>query len=40
LAHRVFEEEKIAYPDAVRLFQQGRLKVEGRRVRISPNPTS
>jgi folate-dependent phosphoribosylglycinamide formyltransferase PurN len=32
LAHRVFEEEKIAYPEAIRLFQQGRLKVVGRRV--------
>jgi phosphoribosylglycinamide formyltransferase 1 len=35
LAHRVFEEEKVAYPEAIRLFQQGRLKVEGRRVRIT-----
>ena len=34
LAARVFEEEKVAYPEAVRLFQQGRLKVEGRRVRV------
>jgi phosphoribosylglycinamide formyltransferase-1 len=34
LAHRVFEEEKIGYPEAIRLFQQGRLKIEGRRVRI------
>lgn len=34
LAHRVFEEEKIAYPEAIRLFQQGRLNLEGRRVRI------
>ncbi|MGH7213651.1 MAG: phosphoribosylglycinamide formyltransferase [Tepidisphaeraceae bacterium] len=34
LAHRVFEEEKIAYPEAIRLFGQGRLKVEGRRVRV------
>jgi phosphoribosylglycinamide formyltransferase-1 len=33
LAHRVFEEEKIAYPEAIRLFAEGRLKVEGRRVR-------
>jgi len=42
LAHRVFEEEKIAYPEAIRLFQQGRLRVEGRRVRImlSPRPTT
>src|SRR4051812_45597982 len=37
LAHRVFEEEKIAYPEAIRLFQEGRLKVEGRRVRILPD---
>jgi len=36
LAHRVFEEEKIAYPEAIRLFQEARLKVEGRRVRILP----
>jgi formyltetrahydrofolate-dependent phosphoribosylglycinamide formyltransferase len=35
LAHRVFEEEKIAYPEAVRLFAQGRLKIDGRRVRLS-----
>jgi phosphoribosylglycinamide formyltransferase-1 len=34
LAKRVFEEEKIAYPDAIRLFQQNRLRIEGRRVRI------
>jgi formyltetrahydrofolate-dependent phosphoribosylglycinamide formyltransferase len=35
LAHRVFEEETIAYPEAIRLFAQGRLHIEGRRVRIS-----
>lgn len=35
LADRVFEEEKLAYPQAIRLYQQGRLKVDGRRVRIS-----
>jgi formyltetrahydrofolate-dependent phosphoribosylglycinamide formyltransferase len=34
LAHRVFEEEKLAYPQALRLFQQGRLRIEGRRVRV------
>jgi len=34
LAHRVFEEEKIAYPQAIRLFQENRLKIEGGRVRI------
>jgi formyltetrahydrofolate-dependent phosphoribosylglycinamide formyltransferase len=37
LAERVFEQEKIAYPSAVRLFAQGRLKIDGRRVRISPD---
>jgi phosphoribosylglycinamide formyltransferase 1 len=36
LAHRVFEEEKIAYPQAIRLFQENRLKIEGPRVRIIP----
>ena len=34
LAHRVFEEEKIAYPEAIRLFAEDRLKIESRRVRI------
>jgi phosphoribosylglycinamide formyltransferase 1 len=34
LAHRVFEEEKIAYPQAIQLFAENRLKIEGRRVRI------
>jgi phosphoribosylglycinamide formyltransferase-1 len=33
LAHRVFEEEKIAYPEAIRLFHKGHLRIEGRRVR-------
>jgi phosphoribosylglycinamide formyltransferase 1 len=36
LAHRVFEEEKIAYPQAIRLFQENRLKIEDGRVRIVP----
>ncbi len=35
LARRVFEEEKIAYPEAIRLFASGRLHTEGRRVRAS-----
>ena len=35
LALRVLVEEHQAYPEAVRLFAQGRLKVEGRRVRIT-----
>jgi formyltetrahydrofolate-dependent phosphoribosylglycinamide formyltransferase len=34
LAHRVFEEEKIAYPQAIQLFQGGRLRIDGRRVQI------
>lgn len=36
LARRVFDQETIAYPEAIRLFAQGRLKIEGRRVRILP----
>jgi formyltetrahydrofolate-dependent phosphoribosylglycinamide formyltransferase len=35
LAARVFEEEKVAYPDAIRLFAAGQLHVDGRRVRIT-----
>src|SRR5947207_3188251 len=34
LAARVHEQENEAYPEAVRLFAAGRLKVEGRRVRV------
>jgi formyltetrahydrofolate-dependent phosphoribosylglycinamide formyltransferase len=34
LAARVFAEECIAYPEAIRLFAEKRLKIEGRRVRI------
>lgn len=34
LAARVFEQECEAYPEAVRLFAEGRLRIEGRRVRI------
>lgn len=34
LANRVFAEECIAYPEAIRLFAAGRLHIEGRRVRI------
>ncbi|HEX5272949.1 MAG TPA: phosphoribosylglycinamide formyltransferase [Gemmataceae bacterium] len=34
LAARVFEQECEAYPEAIRLFAEGRLKVEGRRVRV------
>lgn len=38
LAARVFAEECEAYPEAIRLFAEGRLRVEGRRVRILPRP--
>ncbi len=34
LAARVFRQECIAYPHAIRLFAQGRLKIEGNVVRI------
>jgi formyltetrahydrofolate-dependent phosphoribosylglycinamide formyltransferase len=34
LAERVFAEECEAYPEAIRLFGEGRLRLEGRRVRI------
>ena len=39
LAQKVFKEECLAYPDAINLFAEGRLKIEGSRVRIL-NPKS
>ena len=36
LADRVFEQELEAYPEAIQLFAEGRLRIEGRRVRILP----
>ena len=36
LAARVFAEECIAYPEAIRLFAAGRLRPEGRRARVLP----
>jgi len=36
LAARVFGAECEAYPEAIQLFADGRLKIEGRRVRIVP----
>ncbi len=36
LADRVFQQECIAYPQAIRLFAQGRLKIEGGVVRVLP----
>jgi phosphoribosylglycinamide formyltransferase 1 len=34
LAARVFEQECVAYPEAIRLFAAGRLRIEGQRVRV------
>lgn len=34
LAARVFAEECIAYPEAIRLYAEGALRIEGNRVRI------
>ena len=36
LAARVFEAECEAYPEALRLIAAGRVRIEGRRVRIRP----
>jgi len=36
LAARVFEQECIAYPEAINLFAEGRLRIEGERVSILP----
>ncbi len=35
LAARILEQEHLIYPEAVKLFAEGRLRIEGRRVRIS-----
>lgn len=44
LAHRVFEQEVIAYPQAIELYAQNRLKLTGRRVSVldvmTPSPGS
>lgn len=36
LAARVFEQECQAYPEAIRLFAEGRLRIDGPRVRVLP----
>lgn len=36
LAARVFEQEKLAYPEAIRLFGERRITIDGRRTRIAP----
>ncbi len=35
LAARVFEQETLAYPEAIRLFAEGRLTIEGNVVHVS-----
>jgi phosphoribosylglycinamide formyltransferase 1 len=37
LAARVFEQECEAYPEAIQMFAEKRLRIEGRRVRVLPN---
>ncbi len=39
LSHRILEQEHRIYPEAVALFCQGRVAIEGRRVRIGPSPS-
>jgi len=39
LAKRVFAEECKAYPEAIRLIAEGRVQVDGRKVRILPPAT-
>jgi len=36
VARRVFEVECEAYPEAIRLFAEGRLRIEGDRVKVLP----
>ncbi|MEX0655449.1 MAG: phosphoribosylglycinamide formyltransferase [Phycisphaeraceae bacterium] len=36
LAARVADQEKLAYPEAIRLIADGRVTIEGRRTRIAP----
>jgi phosphoribosylglycinamide formyltransferase 1 len=40
LAARVFEAECVVYPEAIQLIAEGRVRVEGRRVRILGNSCS
>src|SRR5688500_7391264 len=39
LAKRILAEEHRIYPEAIRLFAEGRLRIEGRKVRILDGPT-
>ncbi len=38
LSARVFAQECAAYPEAIRLFAEGRLRIVGRRVLMRPGP--
>jgi phosphoribosylglycinamide formyltransferase-1 len=38
LAARILVEEHRIYPEAVRLFAEGRLRIAGRRVIVEPRP--
>ncbi|GIW06489.1 MAG: phosphoribosylglycinamide formyltransferase [Dehalococcoidia bacterium] len=38
LSARILEEEHRILPEAVRLLAEGRLRIEGRRVRVLPDP--
>ncbi|MGH7806074.1 MAG: phosphoribosylglycinamide formyltransferase [Candidatus Binatia bacterium] len=40
LQKRILAEEHRIYPEAIRLFAEGRLRIEGRKVRILDGPTS
>jgi phosphoribosylglycinamide formyltransferase-1 len=40
LAARILEQEHSIYPEALRLLAEGRLRVEGRRVMILPQPAA
>jgi phosphoribosylglycinamide formyltransferase-1 len=40
LSARILKEEHRIYPEAIRLFAEGRLVVEGRRVKLLPKGTS
>ncbi len=40
LSARILEQEHRIYPRAIQLFAEGRLHIEGRRVRIDPPPAS
>jgi phosphoribosylglycinamide formyltransferase-1 len=40
LAHRVQEAERRLFPACIRLFAEGRLQVDGRRVRVLPAPSA